>query len=307
MRPATTRAVAATIDRVAIEVLRKPCSKATASADAMPASAALPIPHRSAPRRVASASKGGTIAGGSVRERPGGMPGISSGSDAAPRQPRAEPIARPGEPAAHRTHRPAQLLRRHLVGQALEVAEDDDCPVFLRQPADLLMDRPGCIIIEHGVALRVFGRQRRDMAALNPFVPSRDAPRGYVRRRRLASPRRAATTPPIRAGGWSAPGPPGPGMSPGRRRQRRGDRPARTRQTRRTIGPCRATRAAKASSAASSWTSRRAANRSSSSPSPRAAGVPLRNNEVRSLAAVDGPVITDGAPRRVQIRSITQQ
>ena len=82
-------------------------------------------------------------------------------NDPPPRQPRAEPIARPGEPAAHRSDRPAQLLRRHLVGQALEVAEDDDCPVFLRQPTDLLMDRPGCIIIEHGVALRAFGRQGR--------------------------------------------------------------------------------------------------------------------------------------------------
>ena len=167
--------------------------------------------------------------GSRPRPRPSRRRGQSPAGQAAP-----EPLAAPGQPAPDRPDRAAQVPRGLLAGVAFQVAEDDRRAVALREPVDLLVERP-----RRGRR----GRRRpsRVAADLGPALS--------IARRR--------------AGVGPAPGP-RPGRRPGAARGRasrapRASRPLRARtrnvawkasiaswssrrmprQARRTIGPCR--------------------------------------------------------------------
>ena len=119
-------------------------SRAMASAETIPNRPSFPSPALKAPQRVESASEAGTMqgAGGEfgICWRSGTDKWDGLGRDAAAGQARAEAIAGPRKPAAHRTDWPAQLVGGHFMRHPFEVAEHHHGAVFLRKTAKLLLD-----------------------------------------------------------------------------------------------------------------------------------------------------------------------
>jgi hypothetical protein len=59
-------------------------------------------------------------------------------------EPGSEPLLTPRQPALDRSDRPAELLRGHFAGQALELTEDDRLAELPGKPVELLVQlRPG--------------------------------------------------------------------------------------------------------------------------------------------------------------------
>ena len=110
---------------------------------------------------------------------------------AAPGQPVAQPLARPGQPAPDRDLREPELMRRRGVGQPLEVAEHDRRPQPLGQAVDLLVERGRVGIVLSGGSLSevrsatswsslrrraALRRARVRDAMRDPEEPARDRP-----------------------------------------------------------------------------------------------------------------------------------
>ena len=100
----------------------------------------------------------------------------AKGRQSAAGQPAPEDLAAAGNPAADRAERTAKLRRGLLVREALPVAEQDDRPIFLRQPPHLFLDdwTEECLV-------QLIGRTR----LVNDSAASRIAPASF--RRRLAA------------------------------------------------------------------------------------------------------------------------
>ena len=89
------------------------------------------------------------------------------GGDAASDQPAAEPLAGAGLAALDRADRPAEVAGRLLVGQALEVAEDQGRPIRAGEAIDLLVDQEDHPVVPRRLD-RAGGRRLRVPALVMP-------------------------------------------------------------------------------------------------------------------------------------------
>ncbi len=141
---------------------------------------------------------------------------------AAAGQPVAQLLACPGQPRLDRPDRAAQSLRRLLVGQALQVAEQHRQPEPIGEPAQFLVE------LRPGFRRRLDRRDSTRRIAMATSAPrrSRSRRRAASRRARRRDPRRDPVEPArdrIRPPDRIAPAAPAPGTSPARRPRRRDD------------------------------------------------------------------------------------
>ena len=108
------------------------------------------------------------------------LAGTNTAGEVTPRQrqPLAQEVASPGQPASDRADRPAKLFGRTLVRETFQVAKDDRLAVLLRQPDQLLMKNrvedqafridtrlsrwPSALSFDFATASRLGPRVRRD-------------------------------------------------------------------------------------------------------------------------------------------------